>query len=175
MIYLEIEDWFCGGRRVHDRQRVCIRRRHRRPAIGSLDETSEAGFLTGVRLGLIDTEQEREEKKKWIFAGVVLMQIGNLSNPEMWSLFHNNLVGIIPIEIGKLYKLNLFYIYENQMSEAIPKELMNCSSLEELDLFGNHFSSHLPNVFGGLKNLITSLPFSLFLLVNNLPPNEILE
>ncbi|MDE0231472.1 MAG: T9SS type A sorting domain-containing protein, partial [bacterium] len=102
-----------------------------------------------------------DEFNNWY--GVRIDLFNNKITEFSLNLSNNNLNGVLPIELGLLSELNVFNIDENNLEEHIPSEIGNMTKLDTLWMNQNQFSGEIPPEIGNLINLK-----SLDLAINNL-------
>ncbi|TMW98232.1 hypothetical protein EJD97_004329, partial [Solanum chilense] len=114
--------------------------------------------------------------------------VGNLSFLRVLWLSRNSFTGQIPGEVGKLSRLRRLNLANNSFSGEIPTNISRCSNLNYIHLayLGNHCSllaitlgdnqlhGKIPDIFGGLRNLVF-LDFALNYLAANIGKTTILE
>ena len=103
----------------------------------------------------------RDEFNSWY--GLKIDLFNNQITEFSLNLSNNNLNGTLPIELGLLSELNVFNIDENNLEEHIPSEIGNMTNLDTLWMNQNQFSGEIPPEIGNLINLK-----SLDLAINNL-------
>ncbi|XP_059447564.1 leucine-rich repeat protein 1-like [Corylus avellana] len=91
-----------------------------------------------------DDRVTRVDLGKDELSGILVPQLGDLSNLQYLEVYGNNISGDIPTEIGKLTTLIALDLYENQLSGTIPSSLGNLVSLNYLRLNSNKLSGAVP-------------------------------
>ena len=104
-------------------------------------ETDENGRVTHVYLVLNE------------LSGEIPVELGNLTNLLLLSLWGNELSGEIPAELGNLTSLRELFLGLNELSGEIPAELGDLTSLHYLFLAINELSGEIPVELGNLTNL----------------------
>ena len=104
-------------------------------------ETDENGRVTHVYLVLNE------------LSGEIPVELGNLTNLLLLSLWGNELSGEIPAELGNLTSLRELFLGLNELSGEIPAELGDLTSLHYLFLAINELSGEIPVELGKLTNL----------------------
>ncbi|MBK9109017.1 MAG: T9SS type A sorting domain-containing protein [Saprospiraceae bacterium] len=87
--------------------------------------------------------------------GILLPELGMLSDLRIFYLFGNELTGPIPPELGQLTKLEDLVLEDNALTGTIPKELSQCISLKNISLANNQLTGSIPEELGILSNLVT--------------------
>ena len=85
--------------------------------------------------------------------GEIPVELGDLSNLTVLSLWGNQLSGPIPAELGSLSNLTELFLSSNQLTGEIPVELGSLSNLTELSLSSNQLTGEIPVELGSLSNL----------------------
>ena len=85
--------------------------------------------------------------------GTIPLELENLNNLEILSVWNNQLTGSIPSELGNLSNLRSLYIDNNQLTGSIPSELGNLSNLQILHAHSNQLTGSIPSELGNLSNL----------------------
>ena len=80
-------------------------------------------------------------------------ELGRLQNLEYLSLAHNRLTGEVPPELSSLGSLRKLELSQDRLEGSIPSELGRLSKLEVLDLSGNRLGGNIPAELGNLDNL----------------------
>ncbi|XP_059447563.1 leucine-rich repeat protein 1-like [Corylus avellana] len=77
-------------------------------------------------------------------SGILVPQLGDLSNLQYLEVYGNSLTGVIPTEIGKITTLISLDLYQNQLSGTIPPSLGSLVSLKFLRLNSNKLTGAVP-------------------------------
>ncbi|XVE66514.1 hypothetical protein DITRI_Ditri08aG0085300 [Diplodiscus trichospermus] len=77
-------------------------------------------------------------------SGTIMDELGNLTNLVSLDLYSNNLTGHIPTTLGKLQQLRFLRLNNNSLSGQIPMSLTAVSSLQVLDLSNNKLTGNIP-------------------------------
>ncbi|XP_062156343.1 leucine-rich repeat protein 1-like [Alnus glutinosa] len=77
-------------------------------------------------------------------SGILVPQLGALSNLQYLEVYGNNISGVIPTGIGNLTRLISLDLYQNHLSGVIPSSLGNLVSLRFLRLNSNKLSGVIP-------------------------------
>ncbi|XVF82921.1 hypothetical protein PTKIN_Ptkin16aG0090100 [Pterospermum kingtungense] len=85
--------------------------------------------------------------------GSIPMEIGNLSNMIVLSLFSNELSGYIPAPIGRLKYLQGLFLYNNMLEGTLSPEVCGLKGFYYLSLGANGLNGPLPTCLGNLTFL----------------------
>ncbi|XP_059435241.1 leucine-rich repeat protein 1-like [Corylus avellana] len=77
-------------------------------------------------------------------SGILVPQLGALSNLQHFGVYGNSIRGVIPTSIGNLTSLISLNLYQNQLSGTIPSSLGNLVSLRFLRLNSNKLTGVVP-------------------------------
>jgi len=86
--------------------------------------------------------------------GLILPEIGNLTELVVCDFSDNGMRGDIPSEIGNLSKLTLLQLCDNQLSGSIPESIGNLRSLEFFTVERNNLSGRIPPEVIALRAMI---------------------
>ncbi|KAI9103666.1 hypothetical protein K1719_023289 [Acacia pycnantha] len=77
-------------------------------------------------------------------SGTIPNTLGNLTNLVSLDLFLNRLNGSIPVSLGNLQKLRFLRLNNNSLFGSIPKSLTTIATLQVLDLSSNNLTGDIP-------------------------------
>ncbi|KAF2302599.1 hypothetical protein GH714_038998 [Hevea brasiliensis] len=91
-------------------------------------------------------------------SGKLPEELGNLTSLVSLDLYLNNLNGPIPVTLGKLQRLRFLRLNNNTLSGTIPMNLTTIGTLQVLDLSNNRLTGDIP--VNGSFSLFTPISFN---------------
>ena len=85
--------------------------------------------------------------------GMLIPEIGHLTDLTVLNLGGNRLTGTIPPEISNLTLLEFLSLEDNELSGTIPPEIGEMAELRSLLLNGNYLAGEIPDELGNLAKL----------------------
>ncbi|XP_022852077.1 receptor kinase-like protein Xa21 [Olea europaea var. sylvestris] len=116
-------------------------------------ENNPFGGILPKSLGNLSTSVENFEAGHCGIKGIILNEIGNLSNLIRLDIGGNELTGRIPNTLGQLRKLQKLILSFNKLRGSASANLCNLVHMYYLDLGNNQLSQQLPKYLGNLMTL----------------------